>query len=268
MNGDIVAPVVDLVQVKDMRDLSVEVPRRVYRYIGIVAVNFHAQLYCHVGHAHTDRAKTDDPQSLARELCSGKLLLLFLGRLRNVLVVPVRADPVNAFHYIAGCEKHSCKDHLLHAVGVCTGRIKNNDALSGTAVHGNVVDACAGSRDREQLRREFHVVHRRTSYQNSLRLREILRPLILRRERLQALFRNVVETCVFEHQSCPFSDLYDYTPVSYTINDVFYNDLLYGTIHEFCRRFGRGGASGLGVSLSKTSQSDPLRARSKFFHGH
>ena len=199
VNSDIIAPVIDLIQVEDMRDLSVEVPGCVYRYIGIVAKNFHAQFYRHIGHAYADRAKTDDSQSLARELGTGKFLFLFLGSLRNVLVVPVRADPVNAFYDVAGCEQHSSKDHLLHAVGICSGCVKNNNTLSGTAVHRNIVDTCAGSCDRKQLRREVHVVHRSTPYQDSLRLREVLSPLILRCERLQALFRNVVETCIFEH---------------------------------------------------------------------
>ena len=200
VDRDEVASVVNLIKVKNVCDLPVQMPRRVYRHIRIIAIYFHTEFYRHIGHAHADRAESDDAESLSGELGSGEFLLFLLGGLRDIRIIPVGADPVDAFNDITGCQQHSCQNHLLYAVGICAGSVEDHNSFSGAALQRNIIDSRACSCDRQKLRRKLHIMHSRASNQYSLGLGNLFRFLEIRREHLQSFVRNVVETCVFEHR--------------------------------------------------------------------
>ena len=78
MDGDVVAEGQHIIQVDAVVDLTAQVPRSINGDIGVIAVDFHAQLDGAVGDAGTDGAQADDAEGLALDLVAHELLFALL----------------------------------------------------------------------------------------------------------------------------------------------------------------------------------------------
>ena len=151
MDGDEITELVDLLHVCHMFDAAVQVPGRVYGNIGVIAVDFHAQVDGRVGHTDADGAQADDAQLLAPDLGTRELFLLLFRHFGDIGILPVGPDPVHAFHNVTGSQQHAREDQLLDAVGVGAGRIEDDNTFLGASVQGDVVDARARPGNGQQI---------------------------------------------------------------------------------------------------------------------
>ena len=188
MDRDIITDIVNILDTDHMVDAAGQVPCGINRDIGIVAIDLHAQIDRCVGDLYADGAQADDAQLLALKFRSGKSLLLFLCNLCDVLVVPVGAHPVDAFHDITGSQEHTGKDKLLDAVCVGTGGIEYDDTLLRALVDRDIVDTCTRAGDRKGLVGEVHSVHGGASDQNAVCLLYVFGELVLIGKSAQSLF--------------------------------------------------------------------------------
>ncbi len=142
-------------------------------------------MFRHVCHPDADGAQTDNTELFTPNLRTGKILLRLLRVLAYVLVRLVLLHPLDAAHNIAGCKEHTRNHKLLHAVCVGAGGVEHHDAFLCAFVEGNVVHASARARNCQQVFRQLHVVHCRTSHQNAVRLLYVLRLCVPVAELLQ-----------------------------------------------------------------------------------
>ena len=85
--------------------------------------------------------------TLALELAAHKGLLGLLGIDLNLGVVGVVAHPVHRLHHAAARKHQHAQDELLDGVAVGSGGVKDDDALLGVLLDGDVVDAGAAAGD-------------------------------------------------------------------------------------------------------------------------
>ena len=113
----------------------------------VVAVDIHAQVDAGVGDLGAHVAQADDADALALELAAHKGLLGLFGIDLDLGVVGVVAHPVHRLHDAAARKHQHAQDELLDGVAVGTGGVKDDDALLGIFLDGNVVDAGAAAGD-------------------------------------------------------------------------------------------------------------------------
>ncbi len=127
-----------------MPDISGKIPGCLHGNVGVISQHLHAQVGSRVSHLDADGSKADDTQLLSLDLMARKLLLLLLGKLCNLLVLPLGLDPVHASYNIPGCHQKSGDYQLLHAVCIGSRSIEHYNPLLRALSQGNVVDS--GSR--------------------------------------------------------------------------------------------------------------------------
>ena len=199
MDRDDIAVLVDIIHIQYMVHIAAQIPRRIHRYIRIIAVNFHAQMLRRVRHPHADGAQADDAELLALQLCPGKFLFLLLCRLRDVRVVLLGLHPLDAAHHVAGCEQHTGNHKLLHAVGIRPRRVEYHDALLRALLQWDIVDAGSRPRHRQKIFRQIHLMHGRASDQNTVRLRYLVRLRVIRRKPVKPHLRDGIQAMIFIH---------------------------------------------------------------------
>ena len=199
MDGDIVALLVNFVHAGDMLHVPVQHPGGVHRYVGVVAVDLHAQGRGRVGHLGSDGAQTDDAQLLALDLAACEGFFALLRGLGNVLIVRVAPAPLDAPDQIPGSDQHAGKHHLLHAVGIRSGGVEHHDALLGAGVQRNVVDSGSGSGHGQQTLRQLHFMHIRAAHQNALRLPNAVGHHIVLGQAVCAALGNIVQAMDLFH---------------------------------------------------------------------
>ncbi len=131
-----------------------------------------------IGHADTNRSKTDHAQFFTSNFTSGICLFLLFGQLCKLCIVFFRNNPVYSAVNIAACHKHPCQYQLFHAVCVGARRIKYDYALFCALIQRNIVNAGAGACHYFQAVRQIHVVHRSGTYERRLRIFDIFHFLV------------------------------------------------------------------------------------------
>ena len=147
VHGEVVAAAAEVLERAHALHLAAQHPRVLDGNERIVAVNVHAQVYTGVGDLGANVAQADDADALALELAAHKGLLGFFGIDLDLGVVGVVAHPVHRLHYSAAREHQHAQDELLDGVAVGTGGVKDDDALLGVLLDGDVVDAGAAAGD-------------------------------------------------------------------------------------------------------------------------
>ena len=193
MNGDVIALLINIIEIGHMLYKGRKLPCAVYGNKRIVAVNLHAEIGSRIGHAGADGAETDDTETLAHDLTAGKILLALLHILADILVVLVFLYPLDSAVDIAGCHEHTGKNQFLYAVGICAGRVEYHDSLFGTFIQGNVVDTGSGSGDGFQPFGQLHLMHIGAADKNRIRIRQIFCNRIIIRKEFQALLGDLIQ---------------------------------------------------------------------------
>ena len=102
VNGNDITLLINLFHLEHMLYVAAQIPGSVHGHIGIVAVNFHTQMFCHVCHLHTDGAQTDNTQFLALNFGSGKILFRLFRIFGYVLIGHVLLHPLDAAGHVTG----------------------------------------------------------------------------------------------------------------------------------------------------------------------
>ena len=190
VNGDIIAFLVDHIQVIDVVNASGKVPRSIHGDEGVISIDFHSQMYRGICHFYTDGAKTDDTQLSAADLTAGKLFFLLFSQLSDILCGFLVLQPLDTAHYIPGCQQHSGNDHLLYTIGICSRCVEDYHAVLCALFQRNIVDAGTCSGNGNHILRKLHLMHVCTSHQHGIRIRHIVRALVFCREMLQSYAGN------------------------------------------------------------------------------
>ena len=146
VDGNIIRPLVKLIDVLDNVHMAVQTQRRVHGQEGIVAEDVHAKVQGDVGNQRADGAKADDAQGLFIKLRSDEGgLSLFDNRGDVHTALHLFTDPVDAAGNIPGGHEQRAQHQFLHGVGVGAGSVEHGDARFRAAVDGDIVHAHAGA---------------------------------------------------------------------------------------------------------------------------
>ena len=134
---------------------------------GVKADNVHADGNGNICNQNTDSAQADNAEGLAGDFGTDELALALFDLFAHLVAGALEGlCPLNALDYLTGSEQQTGENQLLDRVGVGAGGVEHADALLGALVLGNIVGACAGSGDSEQVVAELHVVHGSGANQN------------------------------------------------------------------------------------------------------
>ena len=148
MQGDVVANAVEIVDIRDDFRPGGEELGIFFAQEGIETDDIHAERGAVVGDDATDRPQTDDADRLTFELGTDELGFAFLDEFRDfVAVADERFFPLDAADNGARRDEHREQNELGDGIGVCAGRIENDDAVSGALGKRNIVYACARASD-------------------------------------------------------------------------------------------------------------------------
>ena len=128
----------------------------------------HAQRHGGVGHPGADGSQTDDTQRLAAQLRTHKLFFALLHILGNGGAALQALRPLHGVHHIAAAGHQSAHRQFGHRIGIGAGRVKDDDALLGAAVNGNVVGSCACAGNGQQAVRQGCLQHIGAAHQNAV----------------------------------------------------------------------------------------------------
>ena len=205
VDGDIVRPLIQLVDVLHHVDVAVQPQGGVHGEIGVVAVHVHAQGQGDVGYQRADGAQTDDAQGLFIQLRpdKGRLALFHHGGHIHAggHLLP---HPLDAPVHIPGAHQHGAQHQLLHGVGVGAGGVEYHDALLRAAVQGNVVDAGPRPGNGQEILRKVIVQKLGGADQDGVLVRHRIRDGVQRRiQAVQADRRDLVECFDAVHGRMP-----------------------------------------------------------------
>ena len=190
MNGDDIALFINFLHIQYMLYIPAQIPGRIHRHIRIITIHFHSQMFGHICHLDTDSPQADDTKLLTLNLGTCKVFLGLLRIFRDILIGHIFLHPFNTSRYITGCQQHTCYHKFFHTIRISTRCIKNHNTFLGTLIQWNIIDARSCTRNGNQTLRQFHIMHRRTSDQDAIGLRHILRLHIQITEFLQTHTRN------------------------------------------------------------------------------
>lgn len=155
---DVIGLFENAVEAVGLGDIVVEPPRRIDGYERIEAEHVHAQPYRIVADLHAYRAEPDDAERFAEYLVPGKSFFAFFDLSGNI-VAGERARPLDAAYYIARGEEERAHGEFFDRVGVSSRRIEHDDAALGVLCDGDIIDAGASARDRDDAFRQVVAVH-------------------------------------------------------------------------------------------------------------
>ena len=158
--------------------ITVQIPCRIDGNIRVISIHFHTEIFCHISHFNANCAQSDNSKFFIPDFRSRKILFCLFRRFRNIFFILIGKNPFDSAHNISGSKQHTRNNKLFHTIGIRTRRIKYDDSFFRTLIERNIVDTGARPRDCQQIFRQFHIVHRCTSDQNSIRFRNIIRLLI------------------------------------------------------------------------------------------
>ena len=195
VNGNIIGPLIELVDILDHMDVPVQTQCRVHGEERVIPVDIHAQRQSRIGHQGADGTQADDAQRLFIDLRSHKGgLSLFHHRGDIHTDRYLTADPLDAPDNIPGAHQHGAQHQLLNGVGIGAGGVEHRDARLGTAVQGDVVHTHTRPGDGQQILRKRIVVELGGPHQNAvLVLLVISNGIALRVEFVQPYRRDLVE---------------------------------------------------------------------------
>ena len=151
VDGDIICPLVELLNILDHMDVPVQPQRRVHGQEGVVAIDVHAHVQRYIGHQRADGAQANDAQRFFIKLRAHKGGLALFHDCGDVHTrFHLLADPLDTAVHVPGTHQHGAQHQLLDRVGVGTGGVEHRDAGFRAAVDGDVVDAHTGSGDGQQ----------------------------------------------------------------------------------------------------------------------
>ena len=159
MDRDIVTLIVDFIEDRRVMHLLREIPGRLHGEVRIIAIDLHPEIDGGIRDEYADRTEADDAEGLALDLTAGEVLFCLLGILLDGRDIGMLPDPLIAADDVTA-RQHQTRDHqLLHGICISTRGVEYDDALLGTAVERDVVDAGTGTSDGTERRRKVHRLH-------------------------------------------------------------------------------------------------------------
>ena len=134
--------------------------------IGVVTHYVHTERVCGDGNFSAYRAESEHGERFAEDFVSDELLFAFLHLFRNV-VARERGRPRNGFGDVTRGKYEFANDHFLHGIGVCAGRVEDDDTARRVIGVRNVVDARTRSGHREKRGGNGVFGHIRASHENT-----------------------------------------------------------------------------------------------------
>ena len=169
MEGDVIRVLHRRFHAVGVMDGGGQGPGVLHGDVGVIAHHVHAHAPgSGVGHQRADGSQADDRQLFAAKLRAHELALFLLHQLFQAFRVLVFLYPGDAARDVAGGQQQARDDQFRHGVGVRAGGIEHHDALLGAFLDGDVVDARARPRNRQQGIREYHVVHGGAAHQDGV----------------------------------------------------------------------------------------------------
>ena len=203
VHREIVAAAAQVLERAHALHLAAQHPRVLDGNERIVAVDVHAQIDAGVGDLGTHVAQADDADALALELAAHKGLLGLLGVDLNLGVVGVVADPVHRLHHAAARKHQHAQDELLDGVAVGAGGVKDDDALLGVLLDGDVVDAGAAAGDGANALGQLVAVQVGRAHQDGVGLLGGVHKLVALAKLDFAVFGDVVDGLDLTHGKTP-----------------------------------------------------------------
>ena len=203
VHGEVVTAAAQVLERAHALHLAAQHPRVLDGNERIVAVDVHAQIDAGVGDLGTHVAQADDADALALELAAHKGLLGLLGVDLNLGVVGVVADPVHRLHHAAARKHQHAQDELLDGVAVGAGGVKDDDALLGVLLDGDVVDAGAAAGDGANALGQLVAVQVGRAHQDGVGLLGGVHKLVALAKLDFAVFGDVVDGLDLTHGKTP-----------------------------------------------------------------
>ena len=201
--GEVVAAAAEVLERAHALHLAAQHPRVLDGNERIVAVNVHAQIDAGVGDLGAYVAQTDDADALAFKLAAHKGLLGLFGIDLNLGVVGVVTYPVHRLHHAAARKHQHAQDELFDGVAVGAGGVKDDDALFGVLLDGDVVDAGAAAGDGADALGQLVAVQVGRAHQDGVGLLGAAYKLVALAKLDFAVFGDVVDGLNLTHGKTP-----------------------------------------------------------------
>ena len=134
MNRDVIALSAEFLERSRMARLFCDPPGAVYREVGIVAVDLHAERNRRIRDFRADGAEADDAELFAADFRADKLLFPLLGKFCDIRLAFLFPQPFDRREHIARGEQKAAEHKLLDAVCIGPGGIKDDNAFLGKAL--------------------------------------------------------------------------------------------------------------------------------------
>ena len=169
VQGQVIALAQHLGQVHAVNHRAGQVPGSLHADVGVVAVDFHAQMHRIVGNLDADGAQADDAQLFAVQLRADKLLFALLHLFGQVHVLALQAvQPGVGGGQVAAAHDERADGQLGHSAGVGAGGVKHHNALLRAAVQRDVVHAGTRTGNGQQAVGQLLLVQRSAAHQNGV----------------------------------------------------------------------------------------------------
>ena len=179
MNSDVIALLVDRVDVHDVLYGAGQHPCRVDGDERVVSVYFHSESCSRIRYLAADRAESDDTELFALDLISCKGFLALFHLLCDIFLTCMLSAPFHAADDVSGCQEQACKYKLFYTVLICTWCVEYNDSLFRALIERDVVDSGSGSRDRLKSLREFCLMKGCAADHDSFRIFDVIYKCII-----------------------------------------------------------------------------------------
>ena len=148
MNGDVITFFKNLIDIKDVNRIVIQVPRRFDRKIRIIPVNLHAEMVGGVCHHDADRAKPDHTKRFPLDFRPGESAFSFFHHFADFFAVAFqRFGPFDPRNHPAGTDEQPRDHQFLHRVGIGARRIEYHNTLFRATVNRDIIRPCTGTRN-------------------------------------------------------------------------------------------------------------------------
>ena len=209
VNGEVIAVDHNILVATHDFDSGIELCLVGFAEEGVKADNIHADCNGNIRHQNTDSAQADNAEGFAGDLGTDELALALFDLFAHLVAAALEGlCPLNALDYLSRSEQQTGEDQLLDRVGVGAGCVENANALLGALVLGDIVGACAGSGNSEQIVAELHVVHGSGANQNRIGILHVVAAGVVVAEALGADGCDFIQGQYIVHDYPSFSILY------------------------------------------------------------